>query len=307
MGVPLRYQLGIVSVNRAKFLANQKCEGLRKVMDDDDDDKKKTAIQTGTPTRPVHRGEFKVLTKKKVVPARRINDVQLLPHISPSEAATQMCKLFREDATQDCIPLIMALAQRVEDDNLLPGFSSIVAAAACVRVVSNTLATEPLLRAAQMKQLKVLPGPIRVACNTLWLKRTRLEAIVESKGGDPTLFPTPKKANGEIDFDVIFEGVLMTARIRKRRPQRHEVFESTPSFLMYGERPPEDRDEIRFGSDGEREADAGQWLDASEWPPESLDGEGYEDDGSSGSWGGGASLGESSGVELPNYGDAFPF
>lgn len=222
-------------------------------------------IGRGTPCRPPSPQRCRIASGATEVPFRQFRSVELSAHTSVDEAAGQLSRFFEPHATPQAIMLTLALINRVEEDRMLAGFSSAVTAAACIQVAASALETKPLLSGRVLIGLNILPDPIRIAYNHIWLQRSKLESVIWSSGGDPGLLPSPTMANGKLDAIVFCNGVGIPVRpLSKGRP-RHASFRSKSSPLRYVTYPPATPEESEPAFDVSADSDGDENWDKTSW------------------------------------------
>lgn len=265
LATPLRTQIAVVSVNRErfdekKFRKSGEIPGSLLVHTDDEKD---PTYEHGTPAQVPNDGKLHSSIAAREPAPRQVHEVHLLPHLTPIEAAVQLCRLFGPHATPASIPLTLALVKLVGEQNLLPGFSSAVTAAACVKVASDSLLLAPLVSKSRLERLKIFPDAIRLAYNSLWIKRLRLSSTIRREGGGHVaMLPVPKTADGHRDDVSWLEGLghaFPLEKLRKRR--RHEKFMRKPSQLKYVRYALTDEEDTQAKAD-EIENEDEEWFDA---------------------------------------------
>ena len=122
-------------------------------------------------------------------------------------AMKELRKAFRTDVADEAVKTASALAARVDQARLLPGYSSCIAAAACYEIASEVLQTEPLLTRDVTYALDVEKQAVRSAKNQLWVHRDKLHDVVTKYGGDPDCLGLPRLANGKIEQNARWKHV----------------------------------------------------------------------------------------------------
>lgn len=198
----LRLVVGVLSVARAESLASRQPHTMTRLPNEEP-----TTMGNGTPGLRLSTQE---LQKRPSLPPAFFRETALIripPDCTITQAMGQFRKAFLRDVPGAAARACSALAWKVESLQVLRGYSSAVAAAACTGIVAESLQTSALLEDWVLRALDIERDAVRIARNVLWLERKKLSTAVKAYGGSVAFLKTPRLRNGKLDTRTYNKGM----------------------------------------------------------------------------------------------------
>lgn len=179
-----RRLIGIASVNWARYDAGLGLDGLVFVSWNEYPAKE----SQGTRARCTW-SKLAKLRKKKPQNAVKPRLPLTRSVVEAVELLAVACAGSTERAMDRSKEMMAALAAQIDETHLLPEFSPMVIAAACMTVTSDALEEQPFLFEGRHN---LNEDAIRTAYIHLWLHRRQLTEVIRENGGNVERLPTPK-------------------------------------------------------------------------------------------------------------------
>ena len=134
------------------------------------------------------------------------------------------------------------LVQRVEEENLLPGYSATVKVAGCMQFAASALETEIQFSKKKLTKegFKVNAQAIRCAYNGLWWERRRFENMLEEHGSSLEALKLPLAPDGSVSRRILrADAERKWAEVDKESAESRggrETYASTEESWGYGGR-----------------------------------------------------------------------
>ena len=128
-------------------------------------------------------------------------------HLPPTEVWEILIKTLLPSMQEAIESLSYQLVKKVEDENVLPGYSAVAVVAGCMQFAACALETEIQFSKKRLlnEGFKVNPQAIRCAYNTLLWERSRFEAVLEEQGTTLEALKLPIAPDGSVSSRILRE------------------------------------------------------------------------------------------------------